>query len=165
MDHPELSAQVFPSSSKSTTSDCAMLKLQPFQLAVPVVFDTFLVLFFTTVPGIWRCFPLLWKCVFLNDSTTQPWGRFHNPAVVCSYYFQFQTLKALSSQGAGHVHGSVPHWVYCFDLSGTLYRWELPLTSSVWHSYFQQVTRHAAPRVLHLTTTTSDSHPVTLLSK
>jgi len=59
MDHPEISAQGFLSSSKSVSSAHIMHKLQMFWLAMAVGFDMFSVPFFTTLPGIWRCFPLL----------------------------------------------------------------------------------------------------------
>jgi len=41
MDHPEISAQVFPSSSKSISFAHIMPELQPFQPAMAVVLDTF----------------------------------------------------------------------------------------------------------------------------
>lgn len=94
---PWSTAQVFPSSSKSISSAHVMAELQPLQLATAVGFDTFSVLLFTTLSGIWSYFPLLWMCAFLNGNNTQIQGEFHHTAVVCSC-FQFETLKAWFSQ-------------------------------------------------------------------
>lgn len=141
-DHPEVSAQVFPSSSKSISSAHVMAELQPLQLATAVGFDTFSVPFFTTLSGIWRCFPLLWMCAFLNDNSTQTEGQFHSTAVVCSCCFQSEIFKVSFSQStpcAWHYTTLSVIWSFIsLAVPGTLHRCHcLPVSNipvfSRWH--------------------------------